>query len=280
MGAVTFSLDPLLLDCLKTVLSLDVFVETGTFEGATTELAAGSFAEVHSIELSRDYYERASARLARFPRVHLHRGESPAVLTQLRPRLAGQGILYWLDAHWCDASDTAGAEAQCPLHDELAAIGQLGENSVVLIDDARLFLCPPRGTHRSEHWPSFDSLARQLLSLGSDRELLVLNDVICLIPSKASAAVRQLALQHGFDWLEAAAKSRGYDEMLRQMGEKEALISHLHTEAERLRQELIAETMQLRELKAHLEVTLHKPLRLAKLCAMATWGAIRQRRSA
>jgi hypothetical protein len=283
MGAVTFSLDPALLDCLRGALQLDVFVETGTFEGATAELAAASFPEVHTVELSDEYYRKAKERLSSYTSVHVYRGDSVAVLKQLQPRLASRGVLYWLDAHWCDASDTAGAESQCPLLEELAAIGEINANSVILIDDARLFLCPPPGTHRPEQWPSLDALVRRLLGLGLAHELVVLNDVICLYPRKVEATLRQLALRHAYDWLAAADKARGYDEMLKQMIDKEELIMRLHTEAGRL-QTVLAETTKLlhrcdgtyRDLDEEYRQTLESPKKLASLCARAVRSSLRR----
>ena len=148
--------------CLRAALGFEVFVETGTFEGATAALAASRVAEVHTVELSEEFYRRARERLNELKSVHIYHGDSAAVLKDLQPQLAGRGVLYWLDAHWCDAGSTAGAESQCPLLDELAAIGELNTRKApVLIDDARLFLCPPAGSHRSEQWPSLDDLVRQ-----------------------------------------------------------------------------------------------------------------------
>ena len=55
MGAVHFSLDTNLVKAIKSVLSLDVFVETGTFKGDTIENVKDYFTEIHSVELSEEY---------------------------------------------------------------------------------------------------------------------------------------------------------------------------------------------------------------------------------
>jgi hypothetical protein len=269
MGAVTFSLDPALFDCLRAALGLDVFVETGTFEGATAALAASRVAEVHTVELSEEFYRRARERLSDLKSVHVYHGDSATVLKQLRPRLAGRAVLYWLDAHWCDAGSTAGAESQCPLLDELAAIGELNADSAVLVDDARLFLCPPAGSHRSEQWPSLDQILRRLLSLGSGQQLMIFNDVICLFPARAARALRELALTHAFDWLGAADKARAYDQMLEQMQGKDLLIGRLHSEAEQMRQMLAETHERLRQSEEGKRLMLEHPVRLAGQCAKA-----------
>jgi hypothetical protein len=269
MGAVTFSLDPALLDCLRAALRAEVFVETGTFEGATAAMAAASFPEVHSVELSEEYFRRARERLSGLPGVQLHHGPSARVLRDLRPRLQNRRAIYWLDAHWCEAGATAGAESQCPLLDELTAVARLNEDSAVLIDDARLFLCPPAGAHRAEQWPSLDGLVRRLLGLGVDHELMILNDVICLYPRRAADAMRALAPAHAFDWLRAADKSRDYDKVSAQLAEKESLIARLHGEAGRLQQDLAATCENMRRMEQRYLATLKHPLKLAGFYAKA-----------
>jgi hypothetical protein len=269
MGAVTFSLDPALFDCLRAALRLEAFVETGTFEGATAALAAPRVGEVHTVELSEEFYRRARERLGELNSVHVYHGDSAAVLKKLRPRLTGRGVLYWLDAHWCDAGSTAGAESQCPLLDELAAIEKLNDDSAILVDDARLFLCPPAGSHRSEQWPSLDQILWTLLGLGNGHQLMIFNDVICLFPAKAAGALRQLALGHAFDWLGAADKARAYDQMLEQMQGKDLLIGRLHSEAEQRRQLLDETHERLRQSEESKRLMLEHPVRLAGQCAKA-----------
>ena len=64
---------------------------------------------------------------------------------------AAQPALFWLDAHWCGSADTAGEGAVSPLSGELASIGSLHPQSVILIDDARAYLCaPPPPGHARE----------------------------------------------------------------------------------------------------------------------------------
>jgi hypothetical protein len=269
MGAVTFSLAPTLFDCLRAALRLEVFVETGTFEGATAELAATKVAEVHTVELSEECYRRARERLKGLSSVRTYHGESAAVLKEIRPQLTGKGVLYWLDAHWCDAGSTAGNESQCPLLDELAAIGELNDDSAILVDDARLFLCPPAGSHRAEQWPTLNDILRRLLRLGHSHEIMVFNDVICLFPAKAAGALRRLALEEAFDWLGAADKARAYDQMLAQMQGKDALIARLHDEARQMRQMLAETHERLRLSEENKRLMLERPVKLAGMCAKA-----------
>ena len=83
MGAVHFSIDDRLLARLSELLPLEVFVETGTFEGATVDAALAYFDELHTIELSDELFAQATARFEGSPTVRVHHGASPEVLSKL-----------------------------------------------------------------------------------------------------------------------------------------------------------------------------------------------------
>ena len=129
MGAVSFSLDTKLADCIQRALGCDIFVETGTFEGDTAIVAAEIFPQVISIELSQSLVQKARQRTARLNNVEIIEGDSPGALDALSPRLREKGVFYWLDAHWCNADATSGKKSQCPLIRELASIGTIGKDS-------------------------------------------------------------------------------------------------------------------------------------------------------
>ena len=203
MGAVNFSLSPDLVQALADALPLEVLVETGTFEGDTIAGLLSRFQEVYSVELSPHYFEKAKARFANEPHVHLTHGDSSHYLKELAPALSARGVLYYLDAHWCVATNTAGARSQCPLLDEIGAIRRLGETSVLVIDDARLFLAPPPEPHDISQWPSFDEIVTALRRLSDRHELMVVNDVIAFYPPAARDSIHRFARTHGVDWLRA-----------------------------------------------------------------------------
>ena len=182
MGAVDFSIDVELVTLLRRELSLDVFVETGTFEGEAVARMLPVFSEIHTIELSQKYHALAEARFREEPAVHLHRGDSTRELASLRAALEHRAVLYWLDAHWCGADGSAGESSQCPLLGELTALETLNERSVVLIDDARLFLSPPPHPHEAPDWPRLQQVVEGLQRLSDRHELMVFNDVIVYFP--------------------------------------------------------------------------------------------------
>lgn len=249
MGAISFSIDPRLVTCCKQALPLIVFVETGTFEGDSIEQVKTLFAEIHSIELSETYYEKAVERFKDSSHIKLYQGSSDEWLRRLQPQLKDQSILYWLDAHWCVAEDTAGVESQCPLLEELEAIEYLNYDSIVIVDDARLFLCPPPAPHKISQWPSFDEIIERLHSLSPVHALMVVNDVIIYYPKKIEQQIKDYAYAHGIDWLVALYKSQNYDQILQECEEKEQQIQLLASAAE-ARLKIIEElSLELQKLK-------------------------------
>jgi hypothetical protein len=213
MGAVHFSIDGRLLARLGELLPLEVFVETGTYEGESVDAAVAHFEELHTIEVSDELFARAKARFEDQPAVHVHHGSSAEVLSKLSGRLGGRPVLYWLDAHFC-CHGSAGSELQCPLLAELEAIGSLGADSVVLIDDARLFMAPPPAPFLVEQWPNFSQVLARLSALNSAHELIVIDDVIVFVPPHVGEALRRFAHEYAIDWLLALAWGRELDQSM------------------------------------------------------------------
>lgn len=201
MGDVTFSLDVHLVECLKEALPLSVFMETGTFKGDTIIKVEPFFERIITIEFSDSLWKAAAARFENTGNIDVLYGNSPDVLASVLPTLAGASILFWLDAHWCVADNTAGDKSQSPLLEEILAINSLGDTSVVLIDDARLFLAPPPEPHDITQWPTFDQILDALRSLSKQHEVMVINDVIAFYPKSINRRITSYARKYGVDWL-------------------------------------------------------------------------------
>ena len=214
MGAVRFSIDTGLVRELQKALPLKVFVETGTYEGASVRAALPLFEELHTIELSATLYAHVVEGFEDVEQVHVYHGRSEDVLRQLAPKLKRKSVLYWLDAHWSNEEHSEGADDQCPLLEELEAIGTLDPRSVVLIDDARLFLAPPPVPAPAEGWPELSQVLNRLSALSSTHELLVIDDVIVFFPPQVSGALRDYARHHAVDWLAEIQNGRRVDAQL------------------------------------------------------------------
>lgn len=204
MGAVTFSIDAGLVEQLKGALPLKLFVETGTFKGDAIAAMEPLFDQLVTIELSEPLWKDAVTRFAHASDVEVLHGDSPKTLADIRHRFIDTPTLFWLDAHWCVAENTAGESSQCPLVSELAAIGTLSPLSVILIDDARLFLAPPPAPHEASNWPSFSQIVASLRALSDAHEIMVINDVIVFYPAPARKCLTQFARSKGIDWQQAA----------------------------------------------------------------------------
>lgn len=224
MGAVNFSLDPRLVAALQSALPLSVLVETGTFKGDTVSALESCFDKVISIELSDVLWANAVQRFANCAHVLIIQGRSQDKLREFRGELHDEGCLYWLDAHWCVATSTAGEQSQCPLLEELQAIQALNKNSVVLIDDARLFLAPPLAPHETSQWPNFHQIIEQLLIICPSHELMVINDVIAFFPRRARPVMENYAKNYGIDWLLASNCLAQNGSFIKQLEEKEQVI--------------------------------------------------------
>jgi hypothetical protein len=219
MGAIHFSIDPDLARLLRDSLDLSLFVETGTFKGDSVALVRSLFKELHTCELSPALHAAAAERFARDGGVHCHLGPAPEILLEIAAQNAGHPILYWLDAHWCSASDTAGEESQCPLLEELDAIHPLHSYSVVWIDDARYFMAPPPEPLVSAGWPSFQQVLDRLqrISPSGQHRLVFANDTILFHPVGISDQIDAYLRRHGADWLQITHLSK---EATKRIGKK------------------------------------------------------------
>jgi hypothetical protein len=97
-------------------------------------------------------------------------------------------VLYWLDGHW-SGGPTAGAGAECPLLDEIAAIAKGHPDDCVLIDDARLFAAAPPPPHDPEQWPTLVAVFDALRSARHGAHVTMIGDVVIAVPARAKAAI-------------------------------------------------------------------------------------------
>ena len=200
MGAIHFSIEPRLLELLKSKLGIQVFVETGTFHGDSIANALPYFHTLYSVELSENLANKAQERFKDYPQIHIDCGFSDTWLLKIQAQVAHQPTLYWLDAHWCAATDTAGVTSQCPLINEINAIATLPSHSIIVIDDARLFLTTPPKPHEISQWPQFHEILIALQKLSSQHRIMVLNDCILYYPISLQADLSLFAYEHGVDW--------------------------------------------------------------------------------
>jgi hypothetical protein len=103
---------------------------------------------------------------------------------------------------------------ECPLLFELEAIGSLNDRSVVMIDDARLFLAPPPAPSKPGEWPHLSELLARLSAVRPENELLVIDDVIVFFPPEIADALRSFARENAIDWLAELTRGREFRQAL------------------------------------------------------------------
>lgn len=115
---------------------LRILVETGTYTGETAWVFRRDFDRIETVELEPTLARLARVRFGRTASVHVHEGDSAAVLPSILESL-DRPALFWLDAHPC--TDRSATDAPVPLLAELAEIAAHPvQGHVVLVDDMRL----------------------------------------------------------------------------------------------------------------------------------------------
>jgi hypothetical protein len=183
-------LPPSLAEDLRDRLQLRRAIETGTYRGHGTRLLASLFPEVVTIEVAPALAKAAKDSLADLHGVSVREGSSRDVLPDLVD--SSKATLYWLDGHW-SGGVTGGADDECPVLAELAAIAGGHPDDCILIGDARMFLAPPPPPHRAEQWPSYRELEDALTAARPGHYVIEAHDIVVAVPASAAAAAATFA---------------------------------------------------------------------------------------
>ncbi|WP_295442891.1 class I SAM-dependent methyltransferase [uncultured Thiodictyon sp.] len=159
--------------------AITAFVETGTYLGETTRWASAHFRQVFSIELSEALYRQAAINLSDLQNVTLMQGNSGTRLADAL-RLIQTPALFWLDGHY-SFGVTAGEQHECPVLSELRALAGRGED-IVLIDDAHMFMSPPKPPHRAADWPLLPQIFDALRAINPNYFMVVHENVVVAVP--------------------------------------------------------------------------------------------------
>ena len=134
------------LDRFRAINNSPVFIETGTFKGNTTALAAERFETVYTIELSDELFHSSKAKLSSFSNVICMHGDSKKLLGPLVQSIdADVSIIFYLDAHYFQRGLTRAEKGRTlvpktspfPLVEELEVIANRRTSAmdVVVVDD-------------------------------------------------------------------------------------------------------------------------------------------------
>ena len=185
MGIVTSGIPGEITLELAALTGARVFIETGTYQGKTTKWASQYFESVYTIERAENLYRQYSPELSLLAGVRPVPGDSREVLPGILEEVAQREAVVWLDGHW-SGGDTAGAADECPLLDELACLAGR-DRDIILIDDARLFLCAPPRPHAPSQWPTISYVTAMFSKFKRQPFVQIVDDVIFAIPDEAPA---------------------------------------------------------------------------------------------
>ncbi|MDR2954355.1 MAG: hypothetical protein LBV43_04670 [Prevotella sp.] len=122
----------------KKKYNIDILVETGTYLGDMIWAQRKNFAKIYSIELSKTFADLAKKRFKKQTNITIIEGDSGVVLNLLIGQIDKKAI-FWLDGHY-SGGNTACANKECPIYEELNAIFKSDIDHILLIDDARCFV--------------------------------------------------------------------------------------------------------------------------------------------
>ena len=171
------------IDYYRELYKPKIMVETGTFFGDTVEEFKNKFEKVISIELSKELAQKASKRFAGDQNVTILQGDSSKVLPSLLAQIKSP-VLFWLDGHYSSEFfineafiQTAKGERNTPIEKELDIIFQSSVESVILIDDARLFT-------GQDDYPTIKEIKKKVKEYKIDSKVLVNKDIIIITPKR------------------------------------------------------------------------------------------------
>lgn len=160
-------------------------VETGTASGDSVRAMATLFEKIWTIELipGRPNIEDKIGNIISMV------GDSTELLPQiisglidLKGEQERQWVLFYLDAHYSDNLPNETSYPECPLLEEIECVARYGYESIIIIDDARLFFGQPPYPHNPEEWPSIKEIFLLLNEKFPYHHITITDDYILAIP--------------------------------------------------------------------------------------------------
>lgn len=179
----THVLLPSFLQQMQAAFDRSIFVETGTYNGETTQAAARIFSQVHSVEFSSDLYNRVRQRLQYYKNIHLYHDHSAFFLDKLCALLQpdARRMLFWLDAHYCGDGTACYQNMLTPIVEELRVCEKhaMG-NAVIMVDDIRCFGSLYKNNHlfACPEFPSLPAVVDQLKTINPNYTCVLYGDTL------------------------------------------------------------------------------------------------------
>lgn len=157
------------------LFKMRVFIETGTYRGATAKAFAPLAKTVISVELNPEFQKTNQRSLAPLSNIQLLTGDSATLLPVVLADL-NEPAMFWLDAHYSGGSTAHGATAS-PILTELRCIfDHHVKQHIIAIDDSRDFL-------GCDGYPTLRALDKLVASTGAYM-LRMRNDILLIVPNE------------------------------------------------------------------------------------------------
>ncbi len=187
----SMSLEDEFLAAIEDVFVPSVFIETGTFEGDTTQKAEKYFMKIETIELDKKLAEKARKRFKNNTKIKVHQGDTIKVLPTILKSLQKEKAVIFLDAHF-SMGVTAKGDTNTPILTELDIIKKSGiTNAILIIDDIRMFYHPLSCEKDSffEGYPTLNEIVATIISINPDYRCAVVYDVLIAFPAQEKITV-------------------------------------------------------------------------------------------
>jgi len=173
---------------IQDIANIPYFIETGTAGGESVAWAKDHFKECWTIEADQ------TREINKLEGINYHAGNTaevlPSILLDEKLQDKQTPIFFWLDAHWCEPYQNNTGRKECYLIEEIEAIKDR-INSVVLIDDARLFAGPPPYPNDPRDWPRLDHIFRKLNECLPNYMVTIVDDYIIAVPPSLIPVIDQ-----------------------------------------------------------------------------------------
>jgi hypothetical protein len=157
------------------------WVETGTASGDSARIASELFNYVWTIELIENEENKSAEGLEYLT------GDSvkllPEIISYIKStRKEKQYAIVYLDAHYCGDEENNTGYPECPVLQEIEIVAENGYETIIVIDDARLFLGQPPHPHNPKEWPSVLEIFTLLKEKFPYHHITITDDYILAIP--------------------------------------------------------------------------------------------------
>lgn len=200
----TMALDTAFLAMIADASDPINFIETGTYLGDTVETALKHFPFVHSVELSKELFEKAQKRFVNNKNARLYHGDSIEMLPSIIKKCKDKTV-FFLDAHF-SMGTTAKGKTNTPIITELEKIKKSSmKDAIIIIDDARMFYEPlinPANTFM-EGYPTLNQIVEKILEINATYQCAIVYDTLIAFPAKEkitiSPVVRSATISRLYD---------------------------------------------------------------------------------